>query len=263
VIDRFLKQTFQLIYGPIRDFVNERRFHSRGGGDPIYSGMHETYEAASKSMPTHGVAGFDDAAAVNFFLNHHADLNQFDYPVLYWLNRIYRPGDSIFDFGGGLGQCRYAYQPYLQMSEGSRWLVCDVPALVAKGEELARERGMHDLQFTTDLKDAATTGLFLSNGALQYMQADLPELLKTVATLPVHVLVNRIPVFNGRPYYTVQRTRHGSYTPYRIMNRNEFVTGMEALGYQLRDAWEVQRSLYVNFRPESYVPTYQGFYFSR
>jgi putative methyltransferase (TIGR04325 family) len=246
----------------VRDFVNERRFH-RPGGDPVYSGMYPTYDAAFQSMPGHGIAGFDDSSAVNFFLNHHFDLNQFDYPVLYWLGRIYRPGDSIFDFGGGLGQCRYAYQPYLDLSESSRWLVCDVPALVAKGKELAAERSQNNLHFTTELQDASATTLFLSNGALQYLHADLPELLKTVAILPEHILINRIPAFDGQAYYTVQRTRHGSYTPYRIVNKKTFISGIEFLGYRLRDTWEVQRSLYVNFHPESYVPTYAGFFFSR
>jgi len=250
------------LYGNVRDFVNERRFRQLDG-NPMYSGIYPTYEAATLGMPKHGGTGFDDAAAVDFFLHHHEDLNQFDYPVLFWLEKTYRPGDAIFDFGGGLGQCRYAYRPYLPLIEEAPWTVCDVPSLVEKGRELARQRGAAQLHFTTDLKNAAETSIFLTNGALQYLHADLPELLRPLDRLPEHVIVNRIPVYTGEAYYTVQRTRHRSYTPYRIVNRDQFVAAMADLGYQLVDSWEVQRSVYVNFHPERYVPSYGGFYFSR
>jgi len=214
-------------------------------------------------MPKVALAGFNNDVASNFYLHHHGDLNQFDYPVLFWTMRVYRPGDHIFDFGGGLGQCRYAYDAYIPIQGGSHWVVCDVPALAAKGAEIAAGRNQGDLHFTTDFKDAARARILITNGNLQYIPEDFPALLAALSSRPVHLLINRIPAYEGEAFYTVQRTRHRSYTPCRGVNREAFAGAIKALGYRLIDSWEVNRSLYVNFQPKYYVPTYRGFYFTR
>lgn len=249
----------------LRDLRNERRFRNNHV-EPAYSGVYPSYEAAIQSLPKDATVGFDNAAFPDFYLNYHFGLNPYDYPVLFWLQKIYQPGYSIFDFGGGIGQCRYAYEPFLQLTQrmsASPWIVCDLPAFVKRGSEIAAEKGVANLQFTSDLKKASEADVFVTNGALQYLPKDLPELLIELERAPEHVLINRIPGYDGPAYYTIQSTRHRTYTPYRIINLQAFRDGMSALGYRQEDQWEVPRTLHVNFRPECDVRKYQGFYFRR
>jgi putative methyltransferase (TIGR04325 family) len=262
VLERLAKKVFRAASGTARDLFNERRFH-RFDDEPVYSGIYRTYDAAIQAVPRGAAIGFDDASVPGFYLDHHFVLNPNDYPVLFWLAKILKPGSAIFDFGGGLGQCWYSYEPYLQVLDQARWIVCDLPAFVRQGQELAREQAATDLQFTSDLDRSADAAIFMSNGALQYMADDLPTLLGKLRKAPDHVVINRVPMYDGEAYYTIQRTRHNSYAPYRIMNREEFCRGMRLLGYREQDRWEVSRTLHVNFQPVYDVKKYQGFYFRK
>ncbi len=256
------KSLFHRATATARDLRNERRFH-RHDDEPVYSGIYPTYEAALQAIPKGEAVGFDDASIPDFYLNHHFVLNQHDYPVLFWIGRILRPGVTIFDLGGGLGQCWYSYTPYLPTLAGCRWIVCDLPAFVKQGTDLALQHSASGLSFTSELQPAAEAAIFVTNGALQYMRSDLPELLATLAHMPEHILINRVPMYDGESYYTIQRTRHSTYTPYRVPNREAFCQGMRLLGYREQDRWEVPRNLHVNFQPKYDVAKYQGFYFQK
>jgi putative methyltransferase (TIGR04325 family) len=263
VIEAAVRWALNVPFATLRDWRNERRFRQRHL-EPVYSGVYPTFEAAIASLPKEIFVGFDDETFPDFYLEYHFGLNPYDYPMLFWLKKIYRPGTNIFDFGGGIGQCRYAYEPFLELTEqlgGAHWTVCDLPAFVKRGGEIAAEKGVTDLHFTSDFKQASEAGVFITNGALQYLPKDLPEMLTDLERLPEHVLINRIPGYDGPGYYTVQNTRHRSYTPYRIINREAFRAGMAALGYRQEDNWGVPRKLHVNFHPECDVEKYQGFYF--
>ena len=262
MFEQIARKTFKAATGTARDLLNERRFH-HNDDEPVYSGIYPTYEAAIRAIP-HGTAiGFDSASVPAFYLNHHFVLNQNDYPVLFWLGKILHPGAAIFDFGGGLGQCWYSYEPYLPVLDQANWIVCDLPAFVKQGQELARQQGVADLLFTSDIEKCAGAAVFMSNGALQYVPEDLPALLSKLAKPPEHILINRVPMYDGEGYYTIQRTRHNSYAPYRVMNREELCRGMRLLGYREQDSWEVSRTLHVNFQPEYDVEKYYGFYFCK
>ena len=262
MLEQIARAVFKAASGTARDLLNERRFH-RYDDEPVYSGVYSTYEAAIRAIPQGATIGFDEPAVPDFYLNHHFVLNQNDYPELFWLAKLLRPGSVIFDFGGGLGQCWYSYAPYLPMLEQVRWIVCDLPAFVKQGQVLARQQSATELQFTSDLQVAKEAGIFMSNGALQYLADDLPALLSKLANAPDHILINRVPMHDGESFFTIQRTRHKSYAPYRVMNREEFLRGMRLLGYREQDSWEVSRTLHVNFRSGYDVKKYHGFYFRK
>ena len=262
MLEQIAKTTFKAASDAARDLLNERRFH-RYDDEPVYSGIYPTYQAAIQAIPQGTAIGFDDAAVPELYLNHHFVLNQNDYPVLFWLAKILKPGSATFDFGGGLGQCWYSYEPYLSVLNQTQWIVCDLPAFDKQGQELARQQGATDLLFTSDLQNCADAGVFMGNGALQYAADDLPGLLSKLVMPPEHVLINRVPMYDGEGYYTIQRTRHNSYAPHRVMNRKELCRGMLQIGYQEEDSWEISRTLHVNLRPGNDVTKYQGFYFRK
>jgi putative methyltransferase (TIGR04325 family) len=85
-------------------------------------------------------------------------------------------------------------------------------------------------------------------------------MLAGLEELPHHILINRVPLYDGEAYYTVQRSRH-SYVVYKVMNLAAFIRGMEELGYEKVDQWYLSRFLRIPFHPQSFVANYWGFYF--
>jgi putative methyltransferase (TIGR04325 family) len=118
------------------------------------------------------------------------------------------------------------------------------------------------LEFTDEGSAAEGCAVYLSNGALQYIEPDLSEILGKLSTKPRHVLINRIPIYDGEPYFTVQNG-YRAYVPYKVMNTSRLTEGMNGLGYRLIDEWELPRSLILPFHPDRFVPNYKGFYFTR
>jgi putative methyltransferase (TIGR04325 family) len=225
-----------------------------------YRGVYSTRSAAATAVPASALQGFDHSSVAEFFVDTFFVFNPSDYPNLFWLSNILQPGQTLFDFGGGVGQCYYLYQRFLHFPEQMRWVVCELQSFLDRGRQLAKERDAHGIEFTTRFQDGDGAAVFLSNGALQYIEADLGDMLAQLGTLPRHVLINRVPLYEGETYYTVQKSRH-SYVPYKVMNLAAFIRGMERLGYEKTDQWYLPRYLRIPFHPQNFVANYWGFYF--
>jgi putative methyltransferase (TIGR04325 family) len=247
------------IFGAAHDVYTYRYFDDPRKA-PRYRGIYPTYRAAEEALPKGKLQGFNVETVPEYFFKNEFALNPGDYPVLFWLSQILKPGSRVFDLGGGLGQCYYAYQDFLQFPSEIRWTVCDVESFLSRGPELAREREAPNLFFTTEPQQADGVQIFLSNGALHYIEPDLSEILSRLEALPQHILINRVPMYSGEPYYTQQNTPH-SYSVNKVMNESQFVQGIEGLGYEQVDRWKLPRTLHVPFHPERFVANFRGFYF--
>jgi putative methyltransferase (TIGR04325 family) len=247
------------IFGAARDVYTYRYFNDPRKA-PRYRGVYPTYRVAEKALPRGKVKGFNAEAVPDFFLKTAFTLNPADYPVLFWLSQILQPGAKVFDLGGGLGQCYYTYQSFLEFPPEIRWMVWDVESLLNRGRALAAEQKITRLSFTSDLQEADGALILLSNGALHYLESDLSEMLGPLAALPHHILINRVPMYAGDPYYTQQNTHH-SYSVNKVMNESQFVRRLENLKYEQVDAWKLPRTLHVPFHPERFVENFRGFYF--
>jgi putative methyltransferase (TIGR04325 family) len=223
-------------------------------------GVYPTYAAAAAAMPSRELHGFNHASVPEFFIDTHFVFNPSDYPNLFWLLNILKPGEMLFDLGGGVGQCFYLYQRLLPLPEQTRWVVCEIPSFIEPGRQLAKERQAANLEFTTEFQAAKGAGVVLCNGALQYLETDLSQMLAGLERLPRHVLINRVPLYDGEAYYTVQKSLH-SCAPYKVMNLAAFIRGMEELGYENVDKWYLPRWLSIPFHPRNFVSHYWGFYF--
>jgi len=242
-----------------RDAYTYRYFNSQAKA-PRYRGVYKTFSEAEQAIPKGRPEGFNLDAVPDFFIGRQFAFNQQDYPVLLWLSEALEPGSKVFDLGGGFGQCYYKYQEYVRFPERLQWLVCDVESFLAPAREFADKRNVQNLHFTTDRNAADGCSIFLTNGALQYIEPDLPEILGVLSLKPRHVLVNRVPMYEGERYYTVQSSSH-SFVTHKTINTSRFVHDMEDLGYTTVDQWSLPRSMHVYFHPECYVPNFRGFYF--
>ena len=234
------------------------RFLSRTGA---CRGIYSTYREAEIACESSGHAGF------NPHLFHAPQivgepilLRDRDYPILLWLASCLNEGTEILNLGGNAGFEYFTYRQFLHYPPGLRWLVWELPYAVKFGEHLAHTLDAPGLAFTTRLEDGSGADILLACGALQYFEQDLATCLKRLRTLPPRLLINRVALYEGETFYTVQST-FGSVVPYRIQNRQELIDSLIDLGYHLFDCWYDEREIVIPFHPARRVHVFYGFYF--
>jgi putative methyltransferase (TIGR04325 family) len=144
------------------------------------------------------------------------------------------------------------------------WTVCDVPAVIEAGRELARTHPSEGLRFTSNFEDAAGANLLFTSGTLQYVPETLGELLTRLGDAkPRYVLANRTALWDGPTFVTLQ-SLGPVVCPYRVQNRKEFVSSLEAQGYRVKDTWDCPESgINVRWHIRHRIKSYAGFLLER
>jgi putative methyltransferase (TIGR04325 family) len=229
-----------------------------------FRGVYATFAEAEASIPPGSRVGYDHAELAGLYRHRMEKANQSDYAVLFWLKDILGPSSFVFDFGGHVGVSYHGWRNYLRYPHGMRWMVYDVPAIVKVGAELARERPSEGLEFTSELTDARGCSIFLAAGALQYVEEPLPAMLARIGgPLPRHLILNKMPMYDGDSFVTVQSTGR-AFHAYRIYNRAELVGELTALGYRVVDDWQNrEQHCEIPFTRGRDIDAYSGYYFVR
>jgi len=190
-------------------------------------------------------------------------LRESDYPVLYYWLQIRPEPRRVLDLGGNVGNLFYAYHRYLHFSGDLKWDIVELPKVREAGERLAIERKENRIRYVDAIRCDEEVDLFLSSGSLQYFDESLPDLLLQLKQLPLHVIINRVPVCHGEEVCTVQ-DGWTYLVPCKIQNVDALVSGMARIGYDLVENWEANemRQL-VPLYPESSAFRYSGFYFRK
>jgi putative methyltransferase (TIGR04325 family) len=90
----------------------------------------------------------------------------------------------------------------------------------------------------------------------------LPSVLGEAGCRPRHVIVNKLPLYDGEPFVTVQ-SAGTAFHPYQISNRREFVSGMTTLGYRSVDDWmNAEQACRIPFTRDRDIDAYSGYYFT-
>jgi putative methyltransferase (TIGR04325 family) len=233
-----------------------------------FRGVYASFAAAEASIPDGAKVGYDHAEMAGLYRHRMEKANQSDYGPLFWLRGLVAPGGAaapafVFDHGGHVGVSYHGWRRYLDYPAGTRWLVYDMPAIVRVGAELAAERDSPGLAFTSALADGKGCDVFLSAGALQYTDQSLASILGEVGSLPRHLILNKVPMYDGESFVTVQSTGR-AFHAYRIFNRAELVDSVVALGYRVVDDW-VNREQHceIPFTRGRDIDAYSGYYFVR
>lgn len=225
-----------------------------------FCGVYASFAEALADMPAGSALGYDAEEPARMYTDRLSRVYPSDYPVLFWLGKLLRPGMHMVDFGGHVGIAFYAYERYLPYPEGFRYTVIDVPAVVARGQQLANERGEPRLHFTADPATIGRHDLLLASGSTQYLDPDDPLAnLDSLGELPSHVCLNRIPVHPSRTFVTLQNIGT-AICPYRIYRRDTVLAGIQQRGYDVVDEWEnLEHSCMLPLDREHSVPNYAGF----
>jgi putative methyltransferase (TIGR04325 family) len=271
---RYMTSAVQMVYrklgsravvGPLLQRHYEALFAANREQN-LFRGVYDSFEAAQASAPPSRPVGYDNPAPAKMYRDRFERVFTNDYPMMLWLERALRAAGSaprVFDFGGHVGFARYTFARYLRFPPGLRWQVCDVPAVVAEGEAIAREQGMAGLSFTTDRAQADGADVFFASGSLQYVPTPLAELLGALKQPPPHLLLNMLSLHPTRSAVTLQSI--GTvFCPYAIFQRDAFVQSLAPLGYRLVDSWDnPDKGCTIPFHPEVSVSGYTGLYLSR
>ncbi|CAM2176412.1 Methyltransferase, TIGR04325 family [Paraburkholderia sacchari] len=235
----------------------------------LYFGVYDTYQEAldeaqrissAKLPPT-----YDVEEVTTRYLDQLQSLRTCDYPALFWINQILSAGGRrIFDIGGHLGLAYYGYQHYISFPSDLVWCVHDLPHVVAAGRRLASERDkLGALTFCETPHGADGFDVLISTGALQYLGYRLPALISELSHPPRHVLFNLIPLHPQKTFFTLQNLGV-AVCPYRVESIGRLVADMQALGYRVRDHWDLnERRMRIPFKTEYEVDSYYGYYFER
>lgn len=224
-------------------------------------GVYETFAEAVVAAPRTKPLGYDAANAGNWYYHKLTSIGLEDYPVIYWLKSAMTDSKTLVEIGGHVGIAYYGFSRYLHYPADFSWTILDVPSVMQAGETLARERGQQNLHFAHGGLDAIKgADILMTVGALQYLEANLASTIRNFQQQPKHVIINVTPVYDGPPFITLQNL--GSvFCPYRIFNRQELVSSIEAMGYQLIDSWAKPRLLRIPGHPDKTLDHYSGFYF--
>jgi putative methyltransferase (TIGR04325 family) len=228
-----------------------------------FRGVYATFAEAEASIPAGSKVGYDHAELAGLYRHRMEKANQSDYAVLFWLKGILDARSFVFDFGGHVGVSYHGWRGYLNYPDGLRWLVYDMPAIVKVGAELAAERPSPGLEFTSRVPDGKGCTVLMAAGAMQYADTTLTQLLGEVGSRPQHLIINKMPMYDGEPFWTVQSTGR-AFHAYRIYNRAAFVAEAQALGYRLVDDWQNrEQHCEIPFTRGRDIDAYSGFYFVR
>lgn len=238
----------------------DKQFATQGYG--WFRGVFASFAQANQSAPANKPLGFDHDAYATEFESRLSRVFSFDYPPLFWLEKLLKPGMTLFDFGGHRGTHFYAYSHYLDFPQNFKWLVCDLPTVVASGQQLAERMKRSDIGFTTSFLDASGTSILLAAGSLQYVESPaFADSLAALSQRPQHLLLNKIPLYSGPRYVTLQNGGV-AFHPQYVFNRTEFIESIVSVGYELIDQWEVpSHPGRIPFHPEASFPCHSGLYF--
>jgi putative methyltransferase (TIGR04325 family) len=239
-----------------------RYFNEAGGLVRIFRGIYPDFAAAARDMPPHRLRGYDNDESAARALEDRLRIFPFDYPVLFWLARCLPGCKLLFDWGGNVGVTYYAYRRYLDYPPDLRWLVSDLPAVIAMGRRLQEQEPAPGLAFTSTAEELGRAEVLLAAGSLHFMEDPFAGLC-AAGTLPRHVLLNKVPAYE-KPSAVTLHNMGTAFCPYHLFNRAEFVSRFEGLGYRLVDQWKSpDLGCHIPFFPEHSIPAYSGFYFSR
>ncbi len=229
-------------------------------------GVYPSFAAASQAAPDTKPLGYDNAGPAQMYEERLDRLVPSDYPVMFWLSRLFGEGARrIYDFGGHIGVAYYAYQKYFDFPKDVSWTVYDVPAVIDAGRALAKRRGAPDnLNFTGKVSDASGADIFLAAGSLQYLESPtLGEMLDSLSDKPQSVLVNKTPLTQRETFVTLQNIGT-AYCPYILFNEEQFKAPLLACGYRVRDRWEnADHTCELPLHPEYTLRHYTGLLFER
>jgi putative methyltransferase (TIGR04325 family) len=263
LIDRLAEEAARIpLLRPILSYGYRYKFNTASGPVRLFNGIYPDFPSALRDIPANRLQGFDNRASALLLAHERFRICPFDYPIMFWLQKLLPECKLLFDLGGNVGTSYFGYRKYMQYPSTLTWLISEVPAVAALGVQIAREESATNLCFTTSLDELPRADILLAAGSLHFIEKPF-ELLRSAAALPPHVLLNKVPL-RDLPAAVTLHNMGSAMCPYHLFNRTQFLTNFQALGYELVAEWETpDLSARIPLFREHSIRAYTGFYFRK
>lgn len=214
------------------------RIMALGIRPPAFLGAFPDRKTAIARVPkgTPNTYDDDDISQVNFELMTETQI--WDYPILFWLERLARPGLNLLDAGGHFGTKYIAFRDRIDLGTID-WTVYDLPATVRAATRLQASGVVPEqIKFTEKLSGTEAPDILLASGLLQYLDVEFHDLIAELSRPPKHILLNKVATTDGPTVVTLEKIGEGR-VPYKIRNRPEFERSLSDMGYLIRDTWHI------------------------
>lgn len=224
-----------------------------------FQGAFDSREEAIAAAPSNLPVGYDNNVVAEISYKKMCHLMPWDYPVIYWLQRLLPQAEQLLDAGGHMGTKYRAFNKYLDLNK-CKWTIYDVPAIVQAGRKLAVKEGLTTLEFVESLTGLKCPDIFLASGLLQYLDIPFSELIKQLPSLPQHLIINKVAMRHEQSVFTLENFG-AARVPYQIRNRDIFLNEIKMLGYSIKDEWQIPSlSNSITTHPEYGQFNSAGFY---
>jgi putative methyltransferase (TIGR04325 family) len=252
---------------PLARRLVDRRYYAHFLSEKGYAsfyGVFDSFSQVRKKVPAS--KGYNNRKLADEYVTVRMHrIFPYDYPFIHWLYSAFSQGAaSVFDIGGSVGVHYHAYKKFVDYPAGLAWQVCETPEIVEVGREIVARLNVSNLSFTESLTPGdVKASIWISAGALQYIEnGQLHRLIRDCQNRPQHIILNKLPVYDGEDFVVAQNIGEGCYSPCNVYNRRRLIEEMEQLGYQLIDTWDVlERALYLPGHPEKSFNCFTGMYF--
>lgn len=205
---------------------------------PAFVGAYPDRETAIAKVPagTPNSYDHDDIAPVNFEVMCKVQI--WDYPIIFWLERLAPSVRTILDAGGHFGTKFIAFRDRIDL-DPVQWTVYDVPAAIRAARRLQADGVVPDrIDFIDDLSRAEAPDILLASGLLQYLDVAFPDFVAKLARPPKYILLNKVATTEGPTVVSLEKIGRGR-VPYQIRNRAGFEGSLTKMGYRVLDTWQI------------------------
>lgn len=237
--------------------IRYARYFEKAQGTNLFHQTFPDFKSAELAAPKTRALGYDNENSANMYDEYTQNISAVDYPVIFWMERLKDEVKRVYDFGGHVGIKYYAYSKFL--SSDLNWTTYDVPAVVARGRQLATDKKVMNLDFSDDIKDLETGfDLFFASGSFQYLENPVDLVFKGLKNKPKYVLINMMTLHDTTTTVTIQNIGT-AFCPYKIFQKASFLKQLEAHGYELIDEWKnAEKYCEIPFHEKESLHGYTG-----
>lgn len=205
---------------------------------PQFRGVFASHAEALAAVRPGVLAGYNHAEIADISFAKMCLRTAWDYPVMFWLQRVLPNSARLVDAGGHMGTKFRAFRDVLDLPAGFDWAVYDVPEIVKAGRARAEKDGLSGISFYDQIEATPPADILLASGLLQYLDIPFPAFVARLPQKPTHLILNKVATREGPTVVTLEDFDTAEI-PYQVRDHAAFVASLTDMGYAIIDSWDI------------------------
>jgi putative methyltransferase (TIGR04325 family) len=205
---------------------------------PHFRGAFASYAEALAAVRPGVLAGYNHAEVADISFEKMCQRTPWDYPVLFWLQRVLPNTARLIDAGGHMGTKFRAFRDVLDLPAGFDWAIYDVPEIVKAGRARAAKDDLSGISFYDQIEATPPADILLASGLLQYLDIPFPDFVARLPQKPTHLILNKVATRAGPTVVTLEDFDTAEI-PYQVRDHAAFVAAITDMGYAIIDSWDI------------------------